>query len=428
MRSQEMADAWSGLSTGLNGTCLSLVVDKEGNIYAGGAFSEAGGIAANNIAMWDGNEWSALGEGLDNDCLALDFDSEGNLYAGGIFENAGGAPASRIAVWDGESWSALGAGLDAACRALAIDENDNVYAGGIFLNAGGTEASRIAVWNGSNWSGLDRGLAGAVDDIAIDSEGNVFAVGNFTITPPPNLLLNRVAKWEVDNTRWVALGSGLEGGAANAVAIDSADNIYVAGGFNVANGVAANRIAKWDGENFTPLGDGLDDTVLELKMGSDGNLYAGGFFEESDGSPGNHIARWDGENWIPLGQGLNSLCFAIETNPSGTVYAGGGFFQAGGMDISRIARYGDAVVSTREAGIAAQIKAYPNPTSQEVRVEGFQQRDNIPVWIINSSGATIRQEVMQSQTVNMSGLPNGIYYLEFLTEGRRAIVKVEVLK
>ncbi len=426
-RMPETAEAWSGLGTGLNGTCLAITIDEQGNLYAGGAFSQAGGVPASNIAMWDGQQWSALGSGLDNDCLALAFDSQGNLYAGGIFENAGGAPASRIARWDGENWSALGAGLDNACRSVAIDAEDNLYAGGIFLNAGGVEASRIAQWDGSNWSSLDRGLAGAVDDLAIDSRGNVYAVGTFTVTPPPNLLLNRVAMWEKDSTRWVALGSGLEGGASNAVAIDAEDNVFVGGGFNLAGGVAANRIAQWDGESFTPLGDGLGDTVQKLKVGPDGNLYAVGFFEESDGSPGNHIARWDGQNWSSLGAGLNALCQAVGTDAQNTVYAGGIFTQAGGMDISRIARFGDEIVAVEEPGEAAySIRPFPNPTRGEVWLEGLEQEEGLEIQISSISGSVIRYQRLRDNKLNLSDLPQGLYLLSFRQKGRRISVKVEI--
>ena len=35
----------------------------DGSLYAGGGFTTAGGVAANNIAKWDGttSSWSALG-------------------------------------------------------------------------------------------------------------------------------------------------------------------------------------------------------------------------------------------------------------------------------------------------------------------------------------------------------------------------------
>jgi hypothetical protein len=51
--------------------------------------------------------WHALGDGVNKQVDALAFDSGGNLYAGGFFSEAGGMPAHQIARWDGVAWHAL---------------------------------------------------------------------------------------------------------------------------------------------------------------------------------------------------------------------------------------------------------------------------------------------------------------------------------
>ena len=65
------------------------------NVYAGGAFTTAGGSPATNIAQWNGNSWSALGSGLAGGlqgtsvgvyALAI---SGSTLYAGGNFSTTG---------------------------------------------------------------------------------------------------------------------------------------------------------------------------------------------------------------------------------------------------------------------------------------------------------------------------------------------------
>ncbi|MGH7869616.1 MAG: hypothetical protein ACREP9_18810, partial [Candidatus Dormibacteraceae bacterium] len=66
------------------------------DLYVGGIFTTAGGIAATNIAKWDGSSWSALGSGANNavDALAV---SDSDLYAGGYFGTAGGKVSPYIA-------------------------------------------------------------------------------------------------------------------------------------------------------------------------------------------------------------------------------------------------------------------------------------------------------------------------------------------
>jgi hypothetical protein len=85
-------------------------VDGSGNLYIGGNFTAAGGVAANYVAKWDGSKWSALGSGLTGSysssvtALAV---SGNDLYAAGSFTNAGGIVASNIAKWDGTNWRVL---------------------------------------------------------------------------------------------------------------------------------------------------------------------------------------------------------------------------------------------------------------------------------------------------------------------------------
>ena len=53
------------------------------DLYAGGGFTTAGGIAANYIAKWNGSSWSALGSGMNGDCVYALAVSGSDLYAGG---------------------------------------------------------------------------------------------------------------------------------------------------------------------------------------------------------------------------------------------------------------------------------------------------------------------------------------------------------
>ncbi len=104
----------SALANGVNDTVYALAVDGSGNVYAGGSFTTASGVAANHIAVWDGTRWNALGGGVDRSVLALGADGADTVYAGGDFTIVEGMAANHIAKWDGatSSWSVLGSGLD----------------------------------------------------------------------------------------------------------------------------------------------------------------------------------------------------------------------------------------------------------------------------------------------------------------------------
>jgi len=154
------------------------------DVYAGGDFATAGGVAATNIAKWDGSSWSALGSGVGGvppgyvpsvSALAV---SGSDVYAGGYFTTAGGSAATNIAKWDGSNWSALGSGMnDGGVAALAVS-GSNLYAGGSFTTAGGSAANNIAKWDGSSWSALGSGMNNTVLALAV-SGSDLYAGGNF---------------------------------------------------------------------------------------------------------------------------------------------------------------------------------------------------------------------------------------------------------
>ena len=94
---------------GVSGTVQAAVSWDDGNgsdLYLGGAFLAAGGVATNRIARFDGSGWSALGSGLDNDVFAL-LGTQGTaapgLVVGGNFTHAGGLVARGVAAWNGTS-------------------------------------------------------------------------------------------------------------------------------------------------------------------------------------------------------------------------------------------------------------------------------------------------------------------------------------
>jgi len=72
-------------------------------------------------------------------------------------------------------------------------------------------------------------------------------------------------------------------------------NLIVGGGFLEAGGAPANRIAKWNGSQWSALGSGIDFRVSALTAFDDGTgpvLYAGGLFTIAGGRPSSNIAAW----------------------------------------------------------------------------------------------------------------------------------------
>jgi len=106
----------------------------------------AGGVPANRIARWDGSGWSPLGSGMNNYVYSIEVNGS-DVYAGGEFTTAGGMAAHRIAGWNTNtcSWTALGSGMNQqVCAVRAIGQD--IFAGGWFIFAGGIPSHYFARW------------------------------------------------------------------------------------------------------------------------------------------------------------------------------------------------------------------------------------------------------------------------------------------
>lgn len=155
--------AWSSLGDGFNGPVRAIAFYDDGlgaALFAAGDFTQSGGTPVSRIARWNGMTWTALGSGLNAPAHALtvsDPDGPGPLPArlivGGEFTQAGTIATNRIAQWDGSAWHTLDTGTDNTVRALAVHDADangpqphSLFLGGDFRSAAGASSPFIAHW------------------------------------------------------------------------------------------------------------------------------------------------------------------------------------------------------------------------------------------------------------------------------------------
>lgn len=210
--------------------------------------------------------------------------------------------------------------------------------------------------NSSSVSGMVRALT-VFDDGS--SAPALYAGGDFATAGGQTV--NRIAKW--DGSSWMPLGSGMNQWVSALAVFDdgSGPALYAGGGFDMAGDVPANHIARWDGSEWSPLGSGVDGAVFALAVFDDGSgsgpaLYAAGDFMNAGGEPASRIAKWDGTSWSPLGSGVTGrvLSLAVFDDGSGSgpaLYVGGAFSSAGDVTASRIARWDGSTWSSLGSGI-----------------------------------------------------------------------------
>ena len=333
-------------------------------LYAVGSFTSMAGVSANRVARWDGRNWSNLGSGLSNAEVYAVRSFAGDLYVAGYFDSAGGvAGTAKLARWNGQQWESINAQLSAFFNQLwgltTWDDGSGeaLYIAGNFVNIGGVnDASFIARYDGENFTALGAPIDGPVNLIIFsaypwdDGDGEALYVGGrfLEIDGKP---ANRIAKWDGEN--WSPLGSGIDGplGASSVMdmkAFDdgSGEQLYVAGqAFTTAGGVAAARVARWDGSQWSNVGEGFNDGIVwGLEVFDDGTgsaLYAFGTFTGSGSTPLNRIARWNGTSWEAVDGGANNATYNGASYDDGSgpaLYVGGAYTSIGGVSANRIAR------------------------------------------------------------------------------------------
>lgn len=297
---------WAAMGTGVSGGLFpkvyTLSLLANGNIYAGGTFTDFIDVNGDNITSWNGTAWASVGTGTDDSVTASAIGPDQSLYIGGLFHLAGGvANTVHIAKWNGAAYSALGTGMDDIVNVLAFDPFGNLYAGGDFHLAGGVANTvHIAKWNGIAWTAMGTGTDGPVEAIVCDTRGNVYIGGNFTLAGGVAGTSN-IAKWNYVTSAWEPLGTGISGGEVKALIFDNSGNLIAAGAFSSAGGIAANKIAKWNGSAWSPLGSGLDNIAWALALGPDNNIYVGGVFSTAGGiTLPDRMAMWNGSVWAAL--------------------------------------------------------------------------------------------------------------------------------
>lgn len=276
------------------------------------------------ITAFNGSTWNVLGTVKSSAMSLAVFD--GNLVAGGTFTSVSGVPAGRIASWNGIAWSEVGGGVDGPLlvgdpvRVAALQVWDNrLIVGGKFETAGTKDIHYIASWNGNQWHDLE-------------------PTGS-----PPLVVTGPVKALAAYNGDLVASGSFW----------------------------GTDVIASWDGQDWSPLGGGLNAAPQALYT-HDGYLFASGeTLIEAEGMPVNHIAVWDGTAWHAMGSGLE-LPRPMAESPGwtfaeyqGHLYVGGNFRTAGGKASNYLAIWETPTTTAVPEPSVGQVLAvrpgFPNP-------------------------------------------------------------------
>lgn len=305
--------------TARSGVFLNYVasIAKSGNdLYVGGVFAAGSSINIAKIDVTSGGTYgtvSATGTGMSggtDDAVVEEIAVIGsNVYAGGAFGQAGSdANADGFAVWNGTSWAAVAGAFTGSelVNGMAAT-GSTLYVGGQFSGADAVGATPARASTAvislsdttSEWSamsttqrGFTRSSSPLTAAMLARSATEVYAAGRFTSTNDSTtgdrITLNGIAKW--NGTAWSALGTGISGGNAVVETLAwSGATLWAGGDFTSAGGIDATNIAKWDGTSWDSITCGARNgvsggAVRGIAPQSDGSIIVAGGFTNAGGN------------------------------------------------------------------------------------------------------------------------------------------------
>jgi len=151
--------SWSAMGTGINDSSVLSLATYNKKLYAGG-YNDPTGLHGNfnaELYTWNGSAWNNVAycnaqnsSAFEEYLIGALFVYDSVLCIGGTFDSIGGISANNIAYWDGNNWGTFASGVngwDVLVNSFGIYDS-TLYVGGQFDTAGGIPANNVASWKG----------------------------------------------------------------------------------------------------------------------------------------------------------------------------------------------------------------------------------------------------------------------------------------
>lgn len=340
--------SWQPLGTGLDGNVATLATTANGDLYAGFFPSSVAG-PMQGIARWNGTSWVSVGGGVTRNgssgsVTKLVLLPNGDLLVLGDFDAAGGMAAPNIAVWNGSAWAAFGTLPVPVAWAALLLPNGDVAIGGDRTTPFGP-GPFVWRWNGTAWQDLfmpiSSGSFDSVRSLGLDGNGDLVAGtwqgcqrwngsawsaapdtgGVWALHTVPGIGLVGGDRRVTTSGLLPLAPRGLDGNVRTIAPLANGEHV-LGGNFTIAGGATAHHVVRSDGATFTPLGAGLTSEVHVLCERANGRIVAG------HAHP-NHLSEWNGTTWNVLGGGTNGVVRALLERANGDLVVGGSFSTVG---------------------------------------------------------------------------------------------------
>lgn len=428
------------LDSGVNGQVNAIAFDQGGSsIYVAGEFNTAGGtVAANNIAVYQsgfaGWFWMALGNGVNGKIKAMVIHNN-QIIVGGSFTQANGLAANHIAIYDliSGQWQSMGS-IDSTVNALTVYNNE-IYAGGNFQ-------SKLAKWDGSSWINANQiGFYGNEVRTLKVINNELIIGGDFEL--PTGALRKNVVGF--DGTQFIYMGFGTTT-PVNDIALYNG-RIYAA--CDVVNGNDTCALALFNAANndwekvILPL-NGLGNSfsgekICALAVNGSEMLCGGSFMVGSGLYFGQNILRFQQNSSSPANDYTISPILFLDSTVNtisllgSLAYFGGDFITNNASNTLNHIAYFDVLtgINSKHSINASELEVYPNPANDFINVAINFTVNSGDVIIVNDIiGNEIWRIPLNTEdnkvSIPVTSLSSGIYHVNLIQNKQHYYKKVVV--
>lgn len=224
-----------------------------------------------------------------------------------------------------------------------------LYVGGYNSLFQGTSIhTSIARWNGHSWSVPGPGISvGNITAMCAFDDGSgprLYVAGNFDVIE--GVTVNGMAKW--DGHAWSAVDPNIIASYVNAFIVHddgSGPSLYMAGLVGLPNSQWLYSVLRLNGNTWSLVEPSLSGSVTHLAVVEENHgpvLYAGGQSVATSTQSGSfRLARWDGTSWHCFGNAASEVA-AMATWDDGrgpALYVAGSWATIDGVETGKVARW-----------------------------------------------------------------------------------------
>ena len=431
-RSQE----WIAVGGGADRPIRGMYTDTANHLlYAVGQFQSIGGVVADGVAVWDGQQWTSLCQPSippDNAAIISALVYDGELIVSGQQHRMEDQNCRILAKHNGTSWEPFG---DPNIFGQLHLVEDELFFTGYFTEIDGQNIQKIARWNGNQWEAFgDPSIWDNFSDASVDKivkyKDNYIAAGNFELPEYKEIL-----QW--NGNEWLPLQNGLLGDAGIGSMVVYKDILYVGGFFSKMSGNPKSNVMAWDGEKwFDPLpGVEFIFQATDIQI-IDNELYIVALFKLEGDDKIYTFCKFDGDNFCAFGEGMyqpNLTDPQRITGMDGKIYVSCNKVLYSDT-VNYIAQWNGTEMDTcvympMHAGISEienaknLLSAYPNPGSESVTVSWQAASGNKAQLIVTDQLSKTINSIAFNTTpgenkyiLDLTALANGIYFVR-ITDG-----------